>query len=114
MSLPFLPISSFSHLPPPPLIPQEVTALKLVRLQEQLSHSVPHTVLEDANRQYSELVHKYQALLQQVMVEEEEKGEEGEVVKAGRRVRMLSEQLMQTQTKVEQLREQIDGEQPLK
>ena len=78
-----------------------------MQLREQLSHSVPLSLIEDANRQYTELVCKYQALLQQVMAEGEEEGKE---VGKGKRIRMLSEQLMQAQAREEQLREQLDGE----
>ena len=65
---------------------QEAMSYKLNQLQRDLSHSVPVTVLEEANTKYAQLVCKYQALLQQTGMEEEKKDD----LYSGGRVRKLA------------------------
>ena len=76
--------------PPPPPLHQETAIFKLASLQQQLIESVPQSELSKANAQYSELVTKYQHLLQQ---QSGYVASEGALQRAQTEARTLTEQL---------------------
>ena len=75
---------------PPSPPPQETAIFKLSSLQQQLIESVPQSELSKANAQYSELVTKYQHLLQQ---QSGYVASEGALQRAQTEARTLTEQL---------------------